>query len=180
MYMENHQQSKFNHEEWINRLFRFIETVRQFSIAFAQTFKVIFLKGLSEGWKEIKTATKKLSLVDFIFTGTLASIAVFGSMVLLAGIGLLSYQSLLWLQSGVWTEYPLLSVFTFLFKNTALHQWIINPESWVGLQKLFLWALESIPVSLALMVPGFSITIMACGILIMALVFRFYQFKKMK
>ena len=180
MNMENHQQSQFNHEEWINRLFRFIETAQQFSVAFAQTLKILFQKGLSEGWKEIKTATKKLSLADFVFTGTLASIAVFGSLILLAGIGLLSYQSLLWLQSGVWTEYPILTVFTFLFENTALHQWIINPESWVGMQKLFLWILESIPVSLALMVPGFSITIMAGGVLIMALAFRFYQFKKMK
>jgi hypothetical protein len=180
MNIENHQQSQFNHEEWINRLFQFIEIARQFFVAFAQTFKVLFQKGLSECWKEIKTTTKKLSLVDFIFTGTLASIAVFGSMILLAGIGLLSYQSILWLQSGVWTEYPLLSVFTFLFKNTALHQWIISPESWVGLQKLFLWVLESIPVSIALMVPGFSITIMACGVLIMALIFRFFQFQKMK
>ena len=157
MNMENHQQSKFSHEEWINRLFQFIETTRQFSVAFAQTFKVLFQKGLSEGWKEIKTATKKLSLSDFVFTGTLASIAVFGSVILLAGIGLLSYQSLLWLQSGVWTEYPLLSVFTFLFENTALHQWIMNPESWVGMQKLFSWILESIPASLALIVPGFSV-----------------------
>ena len=42
MNIENHQQSQFNHEEWINRLFRFIETVRQFSIAFAQAFKTLF------------------------------------------------------------------------------------------------------------------------------------------
>jgi hypothetical protein len=180
MNMENHQQSQFNHEEWINRLFQFIETARQFSIAFAKTFKVLFQKSLSEGWKQIKTSTQKLSLADFIFTGTLASIAVFGSIVLLAGIGFLSYQSLLWLQSGVWTEYPLLSVFNFLFENTALHQWIIKPESWVGMQKLVLWVLESTPVSLALMVPGLSIIIMAIWVLIMALVFRFYQFKKMK
>jgi hypothetical protein len=180
MNIENHQHSQFNHEEWINRLFQFIETARQFSVAFARTFKVLFQKGLTEGWKEIKTATKKLSLLDFIYTGTLASFALFGSMILLAGIGLLSYQSLLWLQSGIWTEYPLLSVFTFIFENTALHQWVIDPESWFGMQKLILWILESIPVSLALMVPGFSITIMAGGVLIMALVFRFYQFKKMK
>jgi len=178
MNMENHQESQFNHEEWINRLFRFIETARQFSVAFAQAFKTLFQKGLAEAWNEIRTASKKLSLADFIFAGTLTSIAVFGGMILLAGIGLLSYQSLLWLQSGVWTEYPLLAVFNFLFENTALHQWIVNPESWIGMQKMLLWILESIPVSLALMVPGFSITIMAGGILIAALVFRFYQFKK--
>ena len=178
MNMENHQQSQFNHEEWINRLFQFIETTRQFSIAFAQAFKTLFQKGLAEAWKDIRAATKKLSLADFIFAGTLTSIAVLGGMILLAGIGLLSYQSLLWLQSGVWTEYPMLTVFNFLFENTPLHQWIVNPESWVGMQKLLLWLLESIPLSLALMVPGFSITIMAGGTLAAALVFRFYKFKK--
>ncbi|MFT4578767.1 MAG: hypothetical protein ACI9UO_001592 [Nitrospinales bacterium] len=180
MNMENHQQSQFNHEEWINRLFQFIETARQFSIAFTQAFKTLFQKGLAEAWKEIRTATNKLSLADFIFAGTLTSVAVFGGMILLAGIGLLSYQSFLWLQSGVWTEYPMLTVFNFLFENTPLHQWIVTPESWIGMQKLLLWVLESIPVSLALMVPGFSITIMAGSILIAALVFRFYQFKRMK
>ena len=180
MNMENHQQSQFNHEEWINRLFQFIETTRQFSIAFAQAFKTLFQKGLAEAWKDIRAATKKLSLADFIFAGTLTSIAVLGGMILLAGIGLLSYQSLLWLQSGVWTEYPMLTVFNFLFENTPLHHWMVTPESWIGMQKLLLWVLESIPVSLALMVPGFSITIMASGILIAALVFRFYQFKRMK
>lgn len=180
MNIENHQQSQFNHEEWINRLFRFIETTRQFSIAFAQAFKTLFQKGLTEAWKEIGAATKKLSLADFIVAGTLLSVAAFGGLILLAGIGLLSYQSLLWLQSGVWTEYPMLTVFNFLFENTPLHQWIINPESWIGMQKLLLWVLESTPVSLALMVPGFSISLMAGGILIAALVFRFYQFQKMK
>jgi len=178
MNMENHQQSQFNHEEWINRLFQFIETARQFSIAFTQAFKTLFQKGLAEAWKEIRAAAKKLSLADFIFAGTLTSVTVFGSMILLAGIGLLSYQSFLWLENGVWIEYPMLTVFNFLFENTPLHQWTVNPESWVGMQKLLLWVLESIPVSLALMVPGFSITIMAGSILIAALVFRFYQFKK--
>ena len=180
MNMENHQQSQFNHEEWINRLFRFIETARQFSIAFAQAFKTLFQKGLTEAWKEISAATKKLSLADFIVAGTLLSVAAFGGLILLAGIGLLSYQSLLWLQNGVWTEYPMLTIFNFLFKNTPLHQWMVNPESWIGMQKLLLWVLESTPVSLALMVPGFSISLIASGILIVALVFRFYQYRKMK
>jgi hypothetical protein len=180
MNMENHQQSQFNHEEWINRLFQFIETARQFSITFAQAFKTLFQKGLAEAWKEIRAATKKLLLADLIFAGTLTLFAVFGGVILLVGIGLLSYQSLLWLQTGVWTEYPMLTVFNFLFENTPLHQWMVTPESWIGMQKLLLWVLESIPVSLVLMVPGFSITIMASGILIAALVFRFYQFKRMK
>ena len=35
--------------------------------------------------------------------------------ILIAGMGLLSYQSFIWLQSGVWNEYPMLTVFNFIF-----------------------------------------------------------------
>ena len=107
------------------------------------------------------------------------TVGLLGLIILLAGIGLLGYQSLLWLQTGVWTGYPLLTIFNFLFENTILHQWIINPESWIGMQKLFLWVLESVPASLALIIPGLSIAISASGIFFIALTFRFYQLKNM-
>ena len=55
----------------------------------------------------------------------------------------------------------------------------MNPESWIGIQKLLLWLLETTPVSLALMVPGFSIAVTAAGTFTLALIFRFYQLKKM-
>lgn len=179
MVAENPQQPRFNLEEWISSFFQFIETARQFSLEFLQAVKVLLQKGLLETWKEIRSASTKLSAADFLFAGSLFSIGAFGGIILLAGIGLLSYQSFLWLQSGVWTEYPLLTVFNFIFENTSFHQWMLNPESWIGMQKLFLWFLESIPVSLALMVPGFSIAVAAAGIFTAALIFRFYQLKKM-
>ena len=68
-------------------------------------------------------------------------------------------------------------VFNFLFENTFLQQWMTHPESWVGLQKLFSWLLESVPLSLALMVPGFSIALFMAGTLTIALLYRFYQLK---
>jgi len=173
------ENTRFNIEEWISSFFQFMDTTRQFSFEFLMAVKALFQKGLLETWKEIRSAATKLSAVDFVFAGSLFSIGAFGGIILLAGIGLLSYQSFLWLQSGVWTEYPLLTVFNFLFENTAFHQWMVNPESWIGMQKLFLWFLESIPVSLALMVPGFSIAFLAAGIFTAALIFRFYQLKKM-
>lgn len=179
MVTENPQQPRFNLEEWISSFFQFIETIRQFSFEFFQAVKTLFQKGLLETWKEIRSASTKLSAIDFFFAGSLFTIGAFGGIILLAGIGLLSYQSFLWLQSGVWTEYPLLTVFNFIFENTAFHQWMVNPESWIGMQKLFLWFLESIPVSIALMVPGFSITFAAASIFTAALIFRFYQLKKM-
>ena len=103
---------------------------------------------------------------------------MFGVMVFVIGFSLLSYQSILWLQNGVWTEYPLVVIFNFLFDNTAFQLWMTQPESWVGLQKLFSWFLESVPISLALMVPGFSITLFMAGIITAALLYRFYQLKK--
>ncbi len=178
MNTENSQQPRFNPEEWMSRLFQFMETAQHFTIEFFQALKALLQKGLLETWKEIRSAISKLSPIDFFFAGTMLSIAVLGGIILLAGIGLLSYQSFLWLQNGVWTEYPMLVVFDFLFENTAIHQWMSHPESWVGMQKLFLWTLESIPVSLALMVPGFSIAFTAAGIFAAALIFRFYQLKK--
>lgn len=179
MNTENHQQSRFHHEEWINRLSQFIETGRQFFIELLQLFKIMFQKGLVEAWKEIRATASKLSATDFCFAGINIAIGLFGGMILLAGVGLLGYQALLWLQNGVWTEYPLLMVFNFLLENTPLHQWILNPESWIGMQKLVLWFLESTPISLALMVPGFSIAISAALVFVVALAFRFYQLKKM-
>ncbi|MBC8283822.1 MAG: hypothetical protein H8E32_08425 [Nitrospinae bacterium] len=179
MNTESNQQSQFNPEEWMDRLLHSIETGKQFFIEFLEALKIMSQKGLVQAWKEVRIAASKLSAVDFCLAGMNIAVGLFGSMILLAGIGLLGYQSLLWLQNGVWTEYPLLTIFNFLFENTPLHQWIINPESWIGMQKLILWFLESIPVSIALMVPGFSIAITAAGIFVAALALRFYQLKKM-
>ena len=179
MNFESKQQAQFDYDEWISRLLQYIATAQIFFSGFIQAAKVIFNKGVVLVWKEIRTTASKLSAADFFFAGMNITAGLFGVIILLAGIVLLSYQSLLWLQTGVWTEYFLLETFNFLFENTILHQWIISPESWIGMQKLFLWFLESIPVSLALIIPGLSIAISASVIFLMALTFRFYQLKNM-
>ena len=179
MNTENFQESRFNPEEWMNRLFEFMKAVQYFAIDLIQAFKNLLQKGLLQVWKEIRSATSKLSPVDFFFASITLSIGILGGMILIAGMGLLSYQSFIWLQSGVWNEYPMLTVFNFIFENTAIHQWLMNPESWIGIEKLLLWLLETTPVSLALMVPGVSIVVTAAGTFTLALIFRFYQLKKM-
>ena len=179
MNTEKYQESRFNPEEWMNRLYEFMKAVQYFAIDLIQTFKTLLQKSLLQVWKEIRSATSKLSPVDFFFASITLSIGILGGMILIAGMGLLSYQSFIWLQSGVWNEYPMLTVFNFIFENTAIHQWLMNPESWIGIQKLLLWLLETTPVSLALMVPGFSIAVTAAGTFTLALIFRFYQLKKM-
>ena len=177
MDFQSDQQSQFNYDEWISRLLKYVATAQHFFTGCIQAAKLLFKKGLIVAWEEIRTTASKLSAADFFFAGINITIGLLGVMILLSGIGLLGYQTLLWLQTGVWTEYFLLAVFNFLFENTLLHQWIISPESWIGMQKLFLWFLESIPVWLALIVPGLSIAISASGIFFIALTIRFYQLK---
>jgi len=178
MNIESDQKSEFNYEEWISRLFQYIKTAQHIFIGFTQTIKTKIKRGFIEVWKEIRPFASKLSAADFFFAGINIMAGVFGIIFIMAGVGLLSYQLLLWLQTGIWTEYPLLAIFNFLFENTALQQWMGSPESWIGMQKLFLWFLESIPVSLALIIPGLSIAFSASVIFFIALVLRFYQLKK--
>ena len=179
MDFESNQQSQFNYEEWITQLLQYIATAQHFFTGFIQAAKVLFKKGLILICEEIRTTASKLSALDLFFAGINIMVVLFGIMILLGGISLLGYQALLWLQTGIWTEYPLLAIFNFLFENTFLQQWIISPESWIGMQKLFLWFLESIPVWLALIVPGLSIAILASVIFLIALTLRFYQLNKM-
>ena len=179
MVTENSQQPRFSHEEWVEQLSQFWVTFKQFLTEFFKVLKVLFQKGKNQAWKEVRSSGSKLQKKDFVFAGILLSFGLFGDLILLIGLGILAYQCFLWLQNGVWTEYDLFSVFNYVFENTEVHQWMINPESWLGLQKLLMWFLETIPVSLALMVPGFSIAISAIGIFFAGLVFRYYQLKKL-
>ena len=178
MVTENYQQPRFSHKEWIDQISQFWVTFKQFLTEFFKVLKVLFQKGKNETLKEVSSSGSKLQKKDFVCAGILLSIGLFGDLILLIGLGVLVYQCFLWLQNGVWTEYDLLSVFNYVFENTEVHQWIINPESWIGMQKLLLWILEAMPVSLALMVPGFSIAILAIGIFFAALILRYYQLKK--
>jgi hypothetical protein len=176
MNMEN-QQTHFNHEDWLNHLYRYIETARQFGNELFRGLKSLSRKGLLEAWNEIRFVASKLTPQDFIVTGLLTLTGIIGGLFFLIGLSLFGYQAILWLQDGVWTGFPLFAVFDFLFENTAFHQWIVQPESWLGLQKMFSWFLESVPLSLALMIPGLSIALFMAGIMVVITLFRFNQLR---
>jgi hypothetical protein len=176
MNMENHQ-TKFNHEEWLEQLYKFVETGRQFCKEIFRGLKALSQKGLLETWNDIRSAVSRLTAQDFIVSGLITFAGMFGVMIFMVGLSLFSYQTMLWLQNGVWTEFPLFVVFNFLFENTALQLWMTQPESWMGLQKMFSWFLETVPLSLALMIPGLSIALFMAGTLTVALLYRFYQLK---
>ena len=171
------QQTHFDHEDWLNHLYRYIETARQFGNELFRGLKSILQKGLLEAWSEFRSVVSKLTPQDFIITGLVTLTGIVGGLFFLIGLSLFGYQAILWLQDGVWTEFPLFAVFNFLFENTILHQWMIHPESWMGLQKLFSWFLESVPLSVALMIPGFAIAFFMAGTMVVTMLFRFVQLK---
>jgi hypothetical protein len=102
------------------------------------------------------------------------------SLFLASGLGLVGYQIFLWIKSGIWSEFAIIEVFNSLFGNTLAAQWLSNPESWFGLQKIMEWLLHNIPLSVALIVPSIMVLIGMVCVTIVALAFRFYQFKAEK
>ena len=176
MNIEN-QKTRFNHEDWLEQFYRFMDIGLQFFNELLKGFKALSQRGLKLAWKDFRTAASRLKPQDFIIIALFSFIGLLGLIIFITGFGLFSYQAILWLQDGIWTEFPIFIVFNFIFENTALHQWIVQPESWFGLQKLFSWCLESIPLSMALMIPGFSIALFMAGTMVVAMTYRFYQLR---
>jgi hypothetical protein len=134
-------------------------------------------KALFRGVEETRFFFSRLTTVDFVCGGLTLTTMFVASLFLLSGLGLVSYQVFLWLKDGIWPEFPVAVAFNFLFENTVLYQWLSNPKSWFGLQKVTEWLLENIPLSLALIVPAVAtIGAMIC-VMVTALAIRYYQFK---
>lgn len=178
MNQENFQKQNFDHSQWLKNLSDSLDHAQAFFGEVWETGKILFNKGLRQGIQEIKFFVSKSTPLDFIFGGLNALFGFLSTLILLSGFCLIGYQTLLWLIEGVWTEFPLVMVFNFLFENTALHSWVTNPESWYGLQKVVSWLLENTPLSAALIVPGFILASALAGIMAVAIMIRYYQFKK--
>ena len=157
-YEENSKQEEFYKEIVIN--------LKNF------TRKTIF-----KASEELRFFISKLTIVDFVFGSITMAVMAVASLFLLSGLGLVSYQVFLWMRNGIWPEFTIEVVFNFLFENTLVAQWLSNPESWFGLQKVVEWLLQNIPLSIALIIPSVLIfSGMAC-ISAVFIAFRFYQFK---
>ena len=170
-------QKRFNHETWIGQLYSFVDTARQFFNELFNGLTILLKKGLLQIWNDIRFVFKQLTPQDFIITALITTIGMFGAIIFMTGLSLFIYQAILWLQQGTWTEFPLFVVFDFIFDNTAFQQWMLHPESWFGLQKLFSWFLEIIPLSAALMIPGISLALFMATTLLISFTYRFYQLR---
>lgn len=158
-----------------------VEAARLFVLDALETCRFIFKKSLVSAYEatrqELKFLFKRFTVLDYIFSnlsllGLLLCFAVFFS-----GFGLLGYQTVVWLQDGVWTAMPLMMVFNFLFEGTALGAWMQNPDSWVGLHQVMEWLLINTPISLVLIVDGLVMSAGMAVAIIFAVMVRRFQFK---
>ncbi len=177
MTYEKMHKDNFNHEAWLSDMTETQEKAQVFLREVWETFRVLLDRGVTRTIREIKFLISKLTPLDYIGGGLSALMGFLATLVLASGFCLIGYQIVLWLIDGVWTEFPLFTVFNFLFENTALHSWILNPESMLGLQVVVSWILEHTPLSAALIVPGFIGATTMAATMALAVVIRYYQFK---
>ncbi len=180
MTQQTAQPQNYNHTDWLKHISALFGEVRAFAKEAGALIKESSKKFFNRAMTEIRFFISKSTMLDYLGGGITAAIGFMATLVFLSGFGLIGYQIFLWLKDGTWTEFPLFVVFNFLFENTALHSWMQNPESWYGLQKVGSWFLENIPLSLALIVPGFTVACAMWAIAIAAICIRYYQFKRVE
>jgi len=165
----------------VGEILGYLEAAKLFAADILDALRFLTEKGLKTAWQtsrqELKFLFKRLTVLDYIF-GNLSLLALLSCFaVFLSGFGLLGYQTVLWLQDGVWNGMPMMRVFEFLFEGTALAAWMLNPESWLGLHQLMEWLLLNTPISLALMVNGLMMSAAVAGGIALAVLVRRFQFK---
>ncbi len=158
-----------------------MEAARLFILDALHTCRFVFEKGLVTAYeatrKELKFLFKRFTVVDYVF-GNLSLLGLLLCFtVFLSGFGLLGYQTVVWLQDGVWNAMPLMMVFTFLFDGTALGAWMQHPDSWVGLHQVMEWLLINTPISLVLIVDGLILSVGMAAVIVFAVMVRRFQFK---
>ncbi len=165
----------------VGEMLGYLEAARLFSLDVLHTCRFVFEEGLVSAYKatrqELKFLIKRFTAFDLI----VGSLSLVGLMlcftVFLSGFGILGYQTVNWLQDGVWNAYPMMMVFTYFFENTALGTWMQNPESWSGLHQIVEWGLTNIPISLVLIFDGLILSAGMAAIIALAVMVRRFQFK---
>ena len=180
MTQTKYEDQKADHMSWIQWINMNFDNAKEFYEEAKMHLLEITRQIISKVSKELRFFISKLTSVDFFCGSIVLGIMAFASLFLALGLGLVGYQVFLWIKDGVWSEFATMEVFNFLFENTLLAQWLDTPESWFGLQKIMEWLLHNIPLSVALIVPSIMVLIGMVCVTIVALAFRFYQFKAEK
>ena len=177
MTQTKYEDQKADHMSWIQWININLDNAKEFYQEVKINLREIISQTISRVSKELRFFISKLTTVDFFCGSITLGIMAFASLFLAFGLGLVGYQVFLWIQDGVWSELAAIEVFNFLFENTLLAQWLDNPESWLGLQKIIEWLLYNIPISVALIVPSIMVLVGMMCVTVVALTLRFYQFK---
>ena len=170
-----------NDSKRVGEMLGAMEAARLFVLDALETCRFVFEKGLASAYEatreELKFLFKRFTVLDYVFgnLGLLGLLLCF--TVFLSGFGLLGYQTVVWLQDGVWNAMPLMMVFSFLFEGTALGAWMQNPDSWTGLHQIMEWLLINTPISLVLIVDGLILSAGMAATLVFAVLVRRFQFK---
>ena len=66
----------------------------------------------------------------------------------MAPIGILGWQIVDYLQSGTWSSFSILSVMDLIGLSP---EWVVQPQSWLGLHNVFDWFHGSVGISVPLL-----------------------------
>ena len=157
------------------------EKARLFCLDLLKAGQYFLQKGVRQSLvqvkEEIRYLFQKFTVFDFVCCNLNLAGLLLSSLVFFAGIGIVGYQSFVWIKDGVWNAMPLMAVFDFLFENTALQEWMQNPTSWTGLHQVVEWNLTNVPLSLVLIVEGGLLSAGLLAMMVLAILIRRFQFK---
>jgi len=160
-----------------NKTITFLNSLWTFTKDMARPWKAFFENYILRVKNDSRQVVRRFTFMDYFFGGLSSLLMLVASLIILAGVGIVSYQSFMWLQDGVWKELPLFSAFNFLLEGTALHGWVSEPHSWLGLHNMVVWCLENIPLALILIIDGMAVIFLVMAIMTMGLSLRYYQIK---
>ena len=177
MTQTKYEDQESDHMSWMQWINVNLDNAKEFYEELKMNLQKIASQAISKVSKELRFFISKLTPVDFFCGCITLGIMSLASLFLASGLGLVGYQIFLWIKDGVWSEFAIMEVFNSLFGNTLAAQWLSNPESWLGLQKIIEWLLYNIPVSVALILPSIMVLVGMMCVTVVALIIRFYQFK---
>jgi len=177
MTQTKYEGQKADHMSWIQWINMNFDNAKEFYEEAKMNLLEITSQIVSRVSKELRFFISRLTTVDFFCGSIILGIMAFTSLFLAFGLGLVGYQVFLWIKDGVWSEFAIMEVFNSIFGDTLAAQWLSNPESWLGLQKIIEWLLYNIPISVALIVPSIMVLVGMMCVTVVALTLRFYQFK---
>ena len=177
--MSSNGSSYYNISGRIEDGLRFLGSAKLFLIELKEALEPYWLKTVFKSKTHFREVGSKLTRWDLFWGIASAGVLVNCLLVFFSGFCIIGYQTIDWLQNGVWEEIPLKLVFNSLLVGTAINEWLIAPNSWLGRHQLVTWTLENTPLSLILIVNGAILTFLFTILITTAMCFRYYQLGKL-